>query len=201
MTNTIFRNIPEQLASQLRRQILAGGLPAGESLAETAVASSFGVSRGPVREAFRMLTQEGLLVATPNKGVTVGERPSESVRPLMAELRFTIEEFALAAAFDKFTDDDIGSFQQILDRLLAACKAGDTAAMVEQDLNFHAAILASHDEEGVASLWRPIAHRMLIHYGRHGDLMESYAEHLRILDAIKAKDLEGAKAALKANIQ
>lgn len=198
---TIFRSIPEQIVTQLRLDILSGVLAAGQPLREADLAESFNVSRGPVREVLRMLTQEGLLVATPNKGVTVANRPSSEARSLIVNLRTTIETYSLAQLFDHITDKDIAEWEGNLEALRRACIHGDTAQLVEQDLQFHGSILRSHDDHEIYSLWLPIAHRMLIHYDRHGDLMESYSEHKRILDAIKDGNCEGALKALDDNIQ
>ncbi|GAB4563536.1 MAG: GntR family transcriptional regulator [Anaerolineae bacterium] len=197
----IFYTIPEQIAARLRHDILSGKLEPNQPLREKEIADRFGVSRGPVREAFRQLTQEGLLIAEPNKGVRVAAQPSASVRPLLVELRKTIECYVLSDIFDHITKEDIAQWEEILERLREACERGDTALMVERDLEFHSAIMRSHDEKDLFAIWQPIALRMLIHYHRHGDLMESYREHMAILEAIKRGDKQGALEALKHNIQ
>lgn len=197
----IYHTMPEQIEAQLRTDILTGKLMAGDPLREKEISEAFGVSRGPVREVFRQLTQQGLLTAIPNKGVRVASRPSTSIRPLVVALRLKIELFVLDQIFDEITAEDIRYWESILQDIHAACISGDTAALVEHDLRFHRAIIQSHDEQDVFALWHPIALRMLMHYSRHGDLMESYQEHKAIIDAINAGDREAAKQALAKNIQ
>ncbi|MEM6428505.1 MAG: GntR family transcriptional regulator [Deinococcota bacterium] len=199
--NIIFKSIPEQIEEHLRRDILSGSLTPGQPLREQEISERFGVSRGPIREVLSKLTQQGLVVAEPNKGVRIASQPSESVRPLLVDLRKTIELFVLDSIFDKITKKDLKAWEKNLSSIKKACKKGDKAALVEHDLSFHKAIIQSHDDTDLFTLWHPIVLRMLIHYDRLGDLMESYHEHKAILDAIKAKDKKKALDALARNIQ
>ncbi len=197
----IHRTIPDQIADQLRLEILSGRLVPGQALREQEVSERYGVSRGPVREVFRQLTQQGLLMREPNKGARVAHQPSASVRPLVVELRKTIELFVLEATFESITEEKVAELDGILQDIEKACKSDDTTGLVEHDLRFHRAILTTYNDEDILALWQPIVMRMLIHYTRHGDLMDSYDEHKRILDEIKKGDKEAALAALVANLQ
>ncbi len=197
----IFHTIPEQIANRLRNDILAGKLKPGQPLREKEVAESFGVSRGPIREVFRQLTQQGLLVTKPNKGVRVAQQPSPSVRPMIIELRKTIESFVLENIFDQINEAHLSKWEGILDDMKVACEHGDMAALMEHDLRFHRAILQSYEEDDLVNLWQPVVLRMLIDYQRLGDLMESYYEHRKILDAIRDGNRKAAIEALQENIQ
>ena len=199
--STIYRTIPEQVAARLRQEILAGQLQPGQPLREQEISTRFAVSRGPIREALRQLTQQGLLVLEPNKGVRVAAHLSKAVRPLTVELRRTIELFVLDAIFDRITVADLEAWTAILAEIRRACEAGNVAALIDHDRRFHQAIIQSHDEADLFALWEPIALRMLMQYNRFADLMESYAEHKAILDAIRQRDKSAALAALRANIQ
>jgi DNA-binding GntR family transcriptional regulator len=198
---TIARTIPEQIAKRLRHDIISGRLKPGEPLREQEVSERFGVSRGPIREVFRQLTQQGLLVGEPNKGVKVAQLPSVAVRPLIVELRRKIEIFVLGYIFDKITEEDIATWEGVLADIREACEQEDTDALVAQDLRFHQAIIQSHDDDGLFTLWHPITLRMIMQYSRFSNLMDSYHEHARILDAIRRRDKPGALKALKANIK
>lgn len=200
-TTTIFRSIPEQIATRLRQDILLGHFKPGQPLREQEIAEVFGVSRGPTREAFRQLTEQGLLVLEPNKGVRVTQLPSRKVRPLIVELRRKIELYVLDNIFDRITEADIRRWDGILQDIKAACEREDTGALVEHDLRFHKAIIESHDEDGLITVWQPIMLRMLMQYNRFGNLIDSYDEHKRILDAIRSGDKAAALEALEANIQ
>ncbi len=200
-TSEIYRTLPEQIAARLRQDVLSSKLKPGDPLREIDLSERFGVSRGPVREAFRQLTQQGLLVLEPNKGVRVAQNPSDEVRPLVAELRRTIECFVLESIFERITEADIERWEEILADIRQACERNDVDALTEHDLRFHQAIIQSHDDKDMFALWQPIAMRMMMHYNRLVDIMDSYREHERILDAIRAGDRAAAVDALTANIQ
>jgi DNA-binding GntR family transcriptional regulator len=197
---TIFHTLPEQITAQLRHRILSGELESGQPLREIEVSSWFGVSRGPVREVFQLLAQEGMLVAEPNKGVKVAQKPSGPIRDLLAKLRIEIETFVLDSIFDQITTADIAKLEAILANIKAACLNNDMGTLLEHDLEFHRTLIQSHDEKDLFAIWQPMALRMLIQYNRLGDLMESYDEHKQIFDAIRDKDKEAALTALKKNI-
>ncbi|MFK7800233.1 MAG: GntR family transcriptional regulator [Anaerolineae bacterium] len=197
----IFHTMTEQIASRLRQRILSGDLESGQPLREKEVSEWFGVSRGPVREVFQQLTQEGMLVAKPNKGVKVAQKPSGAIRDLLVKLRVEIEVFVLDSIFEEITQEDIQKLEVILADIKEACGRNDMGTLLEHDLNFHRVIIQSHDEKDLFSIWRPMALRMLIQYNRLGDLMESYQEHKSIFDAIQNGDKVAAIEAIKANIR
>ncbi len=197
----IYRTLPEQIAARLRQEVLSSKLKPGDPLREVDLSERFGVSRGPVREAFRQLTQQGLLVLEPNKGVRVAQNPSGEVRPLVVQLRRTIETFVLDSIFDRITEEDIALWQELLANIRLACESNDVDALTETDLRFHQAIIQSHDDKDLFTLWQPIAMRIMMHYNRLDDIMESYREHERILDAIRQGDRVAALKALETNIQ
>ncbi len=199
--NEIFRTLPEQIAARLQQDILGGHLKPGEPLREADLSERFGVSRGPVREAFRQLVQQGLLVLEPNKGVRVAQNPSDEMRPLVVQLRRAIEVYVLESIFDRITNGDIDTWQAILNDIRTACEANDLNALTNYDLRFHQAIVKSHDDRDLFTLWQPIAMRMMMQYNRLDDIMDSYREHKRILDAIRARDRRAAIEALSTNIQ
>ena len=198
---TVYKTIHEQIEEYLRKDILSGVLEAGQPLREQELSQRFGVSRGPVREVLSKLAQQGLVIAEPNKGVRVAHQPSTSVRPLLVELRKTIELYVLDSIFERITDSNIDAWRRNLDAIEQACKQQDTASLVHSDLHFHKSIVQSHDDKDLFTLWHPIALRMLIHYERLGDLMESHLEHKAILDAICANNKAAALEALARNIQ
>lgn len=197
----IFRTLPEQIAYHLRYDVLTGRLSPGEPLRETDISARFGVSRGPIREAFRQLTQDGLLVHEPNKGTRVAPNVSENTRSLLVELRHTIEAYVLETVFSHIGGEEIDHLAEILVDIQHACQAGDTAALVEHDLRFHQTLIQCHRDPVLFAIWQPIAMRMLMNYSRHENLLDSYYEHANILNAIREGDLPAAQAALAVNIQ
>lgn len=201
MSESLVRTLSEQIANRLRQEILAGKFKPLEPLREQEISERFGVSRGPIREVFRQLTQQGLLVTEPNKGVRVAAQLSEALRPLITQLRYQVEAFVLDRIFEQITPTQLADWEAILADIETACRRGNAAALIEHDLRFHQAILSAYGDEDIITLWQPIVLRMMLDYQRHNDLMESYTEHRRIFDAIRAGDKVAALEALHTNIQ
>ena len=88
-----------------------------------------------------------------------------------------------------------------MDAIKTACEEEDLPSLVEHDMAFHRAIVEMAEDDDLVAIWMPIVVRMMLHYSRHEDLMESYREHVAVVDAIRAKDRRVAVAALKENIQ
>ena len=86
------RSLPMLVQQELERMILAGDLPAGSKLNEAAIAERLGVSRGPVREAFRALEESGLVRLEKNRGVFVRQIGVEEADEIY-ELRAVLDEF------------------------------------------------------------------------------------------------------------
>ena len=85
-------SLPALVQKELERMILAGELPAGSKLNEAAVAERLGVSRGPVREAFRALEESGLVRLEKNRGVFVRQIAVDEADEIY-ELRAVLDEF------------------------------------------------------------------------------------------------------------
>ena len=142
-----------------------------------------------------------MVVLEPNKGVRVAPSPSASVRPLVVELRRKIETFVIENSFDEIVETALNDLDAILKDIKFACEKEDTMALVEYDLQFHKSIIDCHEDPEVFAIWEPIMIRMLMHYDRHPNLMDSYHEHKAIVDAIQDGDKDAAMSALQSNIQ
>lgn len=194
-------NLQSQVAQQLRQRILSGRLLPGTALREQTFAAEFGISRGPVRDAFLTLSKEGLLVAKPNVGVKVAAGPSALKRSVVVQMRRDIEAAALAAWFDQRNPELLEQISTNLVRYEIACRAGDMDPVVELDMEFHRLIVASADEGSLLDLWRPVILQMFLRYSRHHSLLDSHAEHSAIFEAMKNGNGAAAVEALRRHIQ
>ncbi len=195
------KTVREQVTNQIRDELVAGRFEAGTMLRETELANRFGVSRGPVRDAFIQLSYEGYLAYHANRGVTVRHPPNPENRKFITSLRQQIETHAVERGLAKATDDEIDNIEAALDRLKAACDSGDTTAIALQDIEFHETIMIGCGAEDLVSAWRQLCSRMLLTYSRLGDYHQAYREHVKIFDSVKARSIEATIEALKANIK
>ncbi len=199
-TNLVYKTIREQIAEHIRTDVLSGEFQAGERLREQPLAAKYGVSRGPVRDALLQLTQEGVLEARPNCGVVVSQPLTEAVQPLVVDLRRHIETFALGLLLAALPDDLLPRLESCVETLKAACEAGDIPSVVASDMAFHRTLVEATAEPELLAIWLPIVARMMLHYTRHRNLMDSYHEHVAIIEAIRTGDADSAIAALARNI-
>lgn len=137
MTDAKDDTIALRISRALAERIIAGGLEPGTRLAQDHIAAEFGASHVPVREAFRRLEAQGLVVSEPRRGVRVAGFSLSEVREV-AEMRAALEVLALRQAAPHLT-------QAILDVAEEATgagdKAGDVQAWEEANRRFHRTIL------------------------------------------------------------
>ena len=197
----VFYTISEQIAHQIKDDIFHGRLAVGESLKEQTMAQKYGVSRGPIRDAFKVLAKEGFLIAVPNVGVTVAPPPTPEVMQEIIRLRRHLERFALERVFDALTDEDRHEMDVALQKIHEACAAGDRSKLVNWDMAFHGVIIKKYDDRHLFEIWNKLVFRMMFNYQRLSSLEDSYREHHAILQAIRHKNVDSAVELLEKNIQ
>ena len=200
VSQSAIRSVREQIADQLRNEVLADQLPAQQPMRELELAERFGVSCGPIRDALLQLTQEGALAYVPNRGVRVGTPASDEIRELLVVLRRQIETTALEQVFDRLTNEDDDLWREMLDQLQHACERENMSAVVEHDIAFHRSLVRRTGSPDLEAIWLPITVRMRLKYSRHGKLIEVYNEHARIVDHIIRRNLKSAVKQLAKHI-
>jgi DNA-binding GntR family transcriptional regulator len=198
-------SLREQIAEQLRNDVLCGRLLEGERLSEIKLVERFGVSRTPIREALQQLRQEGLLEGRANVGVTVARRPPDSIRELVVPIRRSVETFALRSFFGTINADDHRKWKDILDRMKSACKARDWPAIAEHDIAFHRSIIHRANQRDLEAIWMSLLARVRSHFWEtqqrnYEDPMEIHREHVQIIEVFKSGDVEAAVKAIEKNI-
>jgi DNA-binding GntR family transcriptional regulator len=187
------------ICEQLQQLIYSGEVAPGERLNEAVLALRMGTSRGPIREAIRMLTGIGLVVAVPNRGVFVRQI---SVREMLEiyELRALLFGFAAEQAADHLSDADRLEFEQLLDGMDAACEAGDGQRYYLLNLRFHALLVAQWPNRRAQQAYEDHAKELHLYRRRYFNatvnMRRSNNEHRRIFEAIAkgAKDRAGKLA-------
>jgi DNA-binding GntR family transcriptional regulator len=194
-------SVREQIAKQLRADIINGVLAESTKLKEHKLAQRFGVSRGPVRDVLLQLSKEGLLVSKNNCGVSVNVSPTSALQPLMIETRINIEIFAMQTVINQLTQDDFATLDHYLEQLSQAFTDENYALVTEIDMNFHQFFVHKAGGDDLVNLWQPFIYRMRMNYKRITDAKACYQEHKIILDALRAKDIKKAIKALKGNVK
>jgi GntR family transcriptional regulator, gluconate operon transcriptional repressor len=130
------RSLAEDAADRIREQILAGGYRQGEHLVEAKIAEQLHISRGPVREAFKLLRAEGLLQDEPRRGIFVVSLTADDVRDIYG-LRAALEGRAARLLARARDPDVVARLRELADGIDAAVATGDAAAASRADLAFH----------------------------------------------------------------
>jgi DNA-binding GntR family transcriptional regulator len=130
------------IQTELRNAVYAGVLAVGSPIREVEVANQLGVSRGPLREAAQRLVQEGLLIATPGRGMRVATIGPERL-PSLYEARKSVELAAARLLVQAGDDAAIAGVRQAHDELVAANRTGDARRVGGADLNLHWALVAA----------------------------------------------------------
>lgn len=198
--NQKLKTVREQVTDHIRKQVITGKYQPGDALRETELATHFGVSRGPVRDALLQLSQEGLLEYRRNSGMTVGTPPSDETRSLIVQLRRQIELFIVDHSFEQYTDKDRMAWGITLQDLKSACEKAAPSEIVLADVAFHEAILASGCFQELLPIWKQLCFGMRFTYTRLSDNMHIYAEHKNILDAYDCGDKHAMLKALEENL-
>ncbi len=142
-----------KVADILRRQIVLGQLPDGARLVEDDLASRFGVSRGPIREAFTTLERERLVRTRPGKGTYVRSLTEDSVRQLFA-VRTILEVQAAEQAARRVAEEpeQAAILEALVERFARAAAEGRMAQIVELDHDIHRKIWELSGNEHLADV-------------------------------------------------
>ena len=189
------------VGERIRSSIIDGTLPPGSQLNEVELATNYGVSRGPVREALQRLIQEGLLRSAPHRGVFVPVMTSEDIDDI-----YLAREALETAAVRRITGTPGAvSVYKALDRIVRsmsqAAAAGDWQAVANRDLDFHTELVSAAGSPRLERMFTTVISetRLCLSVltaveGARDDLVD---EHRRVSEMIREGDTEGAVAVLK----
>ena len=189
----------EEICDVLRADLIAGKFSHDQPLREITLAKRFGVSRGPIRDAFLRLTQEGSLVYETNRGVRVNSAIADEEREVMMNMRLKLEQYCVSRYIDEASVTDFNKLELLLERFRDTCLRGSLPGVAESDLSLHRHWVA-RTSKSLEPIWLGLAVRILMKYSRLETFKESIQEHEKIVRAILIKDKEGALDALSLNI-
>ncbi len=181
------------LYHQLLEEVLEGDLRPGEILVESALGKRFGVSRTPIREALRMLEQDGVLERV-NRGMRVRQTSSEEVLEIYG-VRMILEAAAARDAAIRRTDYDLANLDRIL-RSMGEARTATPQQMAAINRSFHGAIWQAARNRTLSDLLERLAVHLRRYpattYIRPGRWEEALEEHRSLLEAIRRQDPDAA---------
>lgn len=189
-----------QVVDRLRSAILNGELDVGQRLKEVDFAQAVGVSRPTIREATRILEQEGLVTHKPNYGATVRRLGRDETIDLIG-FREVIELAALERLL--VSPQRVAIEQQMalaIENMASASAAGDFAAVYVHDTSFHKALVSAIGNARIESHYETIRNelKVIINWTQSypNGLDSVAADHETVLKAIQGTSIEQARAAI-----
>ena len=183
----------EQVANIIRRKIIRREFKSGERISERTISEMLHVSTTPVKEAFRILVTEGLLVTVPHKGTFVSQYSKENLKGIIY-LRGAIEGTIAFFAAQYITAEEIEQMDAALVRASACIESMNVEDGIKADADFHDVIRNACRNQYLLNMLhtlRTIDHsvRSLPLYSQDKEeRLMTYSEHCAIAMAIKAKD-------------
>jgi DNA-binding GntR family transcriptional regulator len=201
-TRSVPATAQQHAVEALRAMIVAGELRPGERVNQDHIAELVGLSVAPVREALRVLEQEGQVTYRPRRGYFVTELRVEDLREIY-ELRALLEERAARRALPTLDEDAIERICLAARDCYDAAAAEDVIAELEANRRFHFALLASpeqpHTMRLIRMLWEQTEAYRAMYYNSPEERRNSIDAHDRIIAAMRARDADRLVAELDAH--
>lgn len=192
------QTLAERLVDQLRQRIAAGELTPGQRLPEQQLSDSLGVSRNTLREAFRVLTRDGLVTHAPNRGVCVAVPSIASIIDIY-RVRRLIECQALAQAYPRHPAKK--RMRTAVEAALACRSASDWPGVGTANMDFHMAVVELADSERLNGMFKPIVAELRLAFGMLQDAEFLHAPYvdmnMKILELTEAGRYTDAASALQ----
>ena len=194
----------EKILETIRDAITSGALKAGEKVAEPELAERFGISRTPIREAFRQLESEGYLTVIPRKGAVVVSFTSKEIEEFYA-IKSILEGYAAHQACKNLTEKEIDKLVAINERLRQLAEDENIKHFFKIHNDFHELFRKAADNtkldeliSGLVSKFQRLRYESLSKPGR---MKISVQEHVKIIEAFRARDPKLAEHLVRKNAE
>lgn len=201
------QSLVELAVHRLQREILSGVLAPGERLVEAQLTERFGTSRAPLREALRLLGQQGLVEHLPRRGVRVTELSARDMTELYG-LRDVLERFALDLALRSGPPEPalMAELERATAKIEQATEQGATVDQAEAHRAFHLALVGLSGHQHLLRVYEPVLLQLQLYMAtnmrreaRVRPVSEGAKRHRRLYEAIATGDHAAAVRALDAH--
>lgn len=196
-------DLGSQVAGELRSLIVRGDMPPGTRLVETALASLFDVSRGPIRDALRTLQSEGLIEVRKRNAYVRGLK-DEDISELYS-LRSSLESLAVRMTSENRATVTWAPFDRAVDAMRAAADRSDPEAFAVADLEFHTHLYEASEHKRLAAMWAQIlptfSELLKVTIAQDADLHPSADSHATILQFCRSGDVDAVLGELTAHLE
>jgi DNA-binding GntR family transcriptional regulator len=194
----------EIILENIRDAIVSGNLKAGSRVSEPELAECYGISRTPIREAFRQLEAEGYLKVVPRRGAVVSEFSPKDVEEFYA-IKSIMEGYAARCACENLSAKDLNRLQTINNKLADLAKSGDIKHFFKIHNDFHELFIKAADNEKlhelIAGLVTKFQRLRFTSLSLPGRMEVSVQEHEKIIEAFRNKDADLAETLVRQNAE
>lgn len=188
----------------IERAIISNELKAGERLKENDLVQRLGISRGPVREAFRSLETEGLIVSQPRRGFIVAPLKMEEAMDIY-NVRMWLEGQATRLAVKNKNEFFLDELQNIINKMQEAVQNEDIYNYTIMDAAFHRVIYRNSNNniliDLMNNLWKKCLRYLIINNSHRGEIKSSFQRHLKLFESISYETPSKAKQIAENNLQ
>lgn len=182
-------------AEAIRKQILSGALGPGDRLIEERLTEELGISRPPLREAMRILSQEGLIETRPRQGSVVATLTDQDVFEILT-LRSALEKLAIELGVPVSNPQRLERCHKALEKMEDCAQREDRGMLVESGYEFHASIIALAGHRRLEASYASVQQQLLLCMARnlyvrehyHETLVDHVGRHRFLLELIEAGD-------------
>ncbi len=204
MTRLQVQGLTSLIRFEIEGMITRGDLRMGDRINEVTLANTFGVSRGPIREACRGLAERGLLTVVPNRGAFVRTISVEQSKRLY-EVRAGLFGYAGFLLADRPQPELLERLGELVKTMDEAAANGDVAAYYPVNLEFHRTILEATGNDELARSYQNLVAQLHLFRAQSlmppGRLRQSNQEHRQIVEAIASGQPGVAFEALHGHVE
>lgn len=194
----------ERIVAFVKDSIINGRLKPGERVPEHDIAENFGISRTPIREAFRQLESEGFITVIPRKGAVVSPITAKDVSEFYA-IKSLLEGYAAGLACTKFTKKELKKLTQINQQMQRCAAKNDVQGFYRLDNQFHEVFLSSCGNDKLCVLAHQIAQQFerfrIMALSMPGRMKTSIKQHEDIIKAFTERKADVVEKLVRANAE
>ena len=188
-------SLVELTVARLREEIMSGATDPGERLVEEQLTRRLGISRAPLREALRLLAEQGLVEHVPRRGSRVATLSDRDVEELYS-VRDVLERHVVDTALPVAAGTDLGGMRTALDAMTAAAGADDRLAVADSHRAFHVALAGLSGNRQLSLVYESVLVKIQLYMAlnlrreaeRTASPMDGVRRHRRLLRAIERGD-------------
>ena len=191
-----YRPLREVVCAALRAAIIGGVLEPGERLMEIKMAEELGVSRTPIREAIRVLEQEGFVEILPRRGAYVMDISIKDITDVY-EIRMALDVLAAGLAAERITEQELALLRKRLDIIREVVEHDDMGKIGEYDWAFHEVLYKASKNDrlfGIINNLREQLTRLRVtSMNYRGRIKDTILEHELLVESIASRSPELAR--------